>query len=328
MRDSQALPAVSKRALVVGNTSYDNFRTLTCCVDDAKAMRERLATHGNGKSNYDVLQLTSDKTAVTEAALREAVSRLFADFRGGDAVFYFSGHGVASDEGGYLVTQDARDDDKGYPMSELLEAANASGVGSVLLILDCCHSGSMGNTSSEDGSTRASLSEGVTVLAASTAAQESQEGMEYSVFTGLLLSALDGGAANVRGEVTAAAVYGYVEQSLSSWEQRPMYKSHARHLNPIRYCEPSVPDDVLLDLPKLFRAPHRPVAMDPTFEYTVEGSDPENVRKFDQFKVLRNSGLLTTEDDKDLYYVALESRNVFLTPLGQFYWRLAKAGRI
>lgn len=319
---------MSKRALVVGNTSYDNFKTLTCCVDDARAMRERLAKHADGSKNYDVLQLTSDKTAVTETALRDAVARLFADFRGGDAVFYFSGHGVATDEGGYLVTQDARDDDKGYPMSELLEAANESGVGSVLMILDCCHSGSMGNTNSDDGSTRATLSEGVTILAASTAAQESQEGMEYSVFTALLLSALDGGAANVRGEVTAAAVYGYVEQSLSSWEQRPMYKSHARHLNPIRCCEPSVPDEVLLDLPRLFRAPHRPVAMDPTFEYTVEGSNPDNVAKFNQFKLLRNSGLLVTEDDKDLYYAALESGNVFLTPLGQFYWRLAKEGRI
>lgn len=319
---------MSKRALVVGNTSYDNFKTLNCCVDDAKAMRERLARHANGKKNYDVLQLTSDKTAVTDAALCDAVARLFADFRGGDAVFYFSGHGVATDEGGYLVTQDAKDDDKGYPMSALLDAANDSGVGSILLILDCCHSGSMGNTSSENGNARAILSEGVTILAASSAAQESKEGMEYSVFTGLLLSALDGGAANVRGEVSAAAVYGYVEQSLSSWEQRPMYKSHARHLNPIRNCEPSVPDDVLLDLPKLFRAPHRSVAMDPTFEYTIEGSDPENVRKFDQFKVLRNSGLLTTQDDKDLYWVALESKNVLLTPLGQFYWRLAKEGRI
>ena len=319
---------MNKRALVVGNTSYDNFPTLTCCVDDAKAMRERLAKHGNGSKNYDVLELTSDKSAVTEAALRDAVSRLFADFRGGDAVFYFSGHGVATDEGGYLVTQDAKDDDKGYPMLELLDAANASGVGTVLMILDCCHSGSMGNTSTEDGSARASLSEGVTILAASTAAQESQEGMEYSVFTGLLLSALDGGAANVRGEVTAAAIYGYVEQSLSSWEQRPMYKSHARHLNPIRHCEPAVPDDVLLNLPKLFRAPHRPVAMDPTFEYTVEGAVDENVQKFNQFKLLRNSGLLTAEDDMDLYYAALESKSVFLTPLGQFYWRLAKEGRI
>ena len=319
---------MSKRALVVGNTSYDNFKTLTCCVDDAKAMGARLAKHADGSKNYDVLPLTSDQTAVTEAALRDAVARLFLDFRGGDAVFYFSGHGVATDEGGYLVTQDAEDDDKGYPMSELLEAANESGVGSVLLILDCCHSGSMGNTSTGGGSARATLSEGVTILAASTTEQESQEGMEYSVFTGLLLSALDGGAANVRGEVSAASVYGYVEQSLSSWEQRPMYKSHARRLNPIRYCEPSLPDDVLLNLPKLFRAPHRPITMDPSFEHTRAEAKPENIKKFDQFKLLRNSGLLVAEDDMDLYYAALKSKSVFLTPLGQFYWRLAKQGRI
>lgn len=319
---------MSKRALVVGNTSYDNFKTLTCCVDDAKAVAERLAKHADGSHNYDVLQLTSDKKAVTEAALRDAVSRLFFDFRGGDAVFYFSGHGLATNDGGYLVTQDAKDDDKGYPMAELLEAANDSGVNSVLLILDCCHAGNMGNSPGGDGVPRASLSEGVTILAASTSAQESQEGLEYSVFTGLLLSALDGGAANVRGEVTAAAVYGFAEQSLSSWQQRPMYKSHARRLDPIRRCEPAVPDETLLALPTLFRAAHRPVAMDPSFEHTEETANPENVAKFDQFKILRNSGLLATENNKDLFYTALDSGNVFLTPLGQFYWRLAKQGRI
>jgi len=319
---------VSKRALVVGNNSYDNFATLSCCIDDATAIGARLGKHANGRKNYDVLQLTGDRTAVTEAELRDAVSRLFADFRGGDAVFYFSGHGVATDEGGYLVTQDARDDDKGYPMADLLQAANESGVGSILLILDCCHSGSMGNTDNKEGGARATLSEGVTILAASTASQESQEGLEHSVFTELVLNALDGGAANVRGEITAAAVYGFVEQSLGAWQQRPMYKSHARHLNPIRHCEALVPDDVLLELPELFRAPHRPVAMDPTFEYTVEGSNPGNVRKFDRFKMLRNAGLLRTEEDKDLYYVALESKSVHLTPLGKFYWRLAKGGRI
>ncbi len=319
---------MSKRALIVGINRYDNFEDLTCCVDDAKAIAERLDKHADGSKNYDCLLLTSERTKVTEAALRERVSQLFSDFRGGDAVFYFSGHGLATDEGGYLVTADAKDEDHGYPMAELLEAANDSGVGSILLILDCCHSGSLGNTGGDEGQRLALLTEGMTILAASTASQKSQEGLENSLFTELVLGALDGGAANVRGDVTAAAVYGYVEQALSAWQQRPMYKSHARYLKPIRHCAPAVPDEILLKLPELFRSPTRKLQMDPTFEHTVENHDPENVRKFDIFKQLRNANLLTSEDGIDLYYAALQSKSVFLTPLGKFYWRLAKEGRI
>lgn len=319
---------MSKRALVVGINSYDTMPNLTCCVDDAAAIAARLEKNANGSKNYDVLRVTSDRKRVTEDVLRDSVSRLFADFRGGDALFYFSGHGLATDEGGYLVTQDAKDDDHGYPMQELLDAANDSGVGSILLILDCCHSGSLGNTGGAPGEQLATLREGVTILAASTASQTSQEGLEHSLFTELVLSALDGGAADVRGEVSAAAVYGYVEQALGAWQQRPMYKSHARRLKPIRLCEPAVPDDILLKLPELFRSPTRKLAMDPTFEHTVENHDPENVRKFDMFKVLRNAHLLTAEDGLDLYYAALGSKSVELTPLGRFYWQLAKDGRI
>ena len=319
---------MSKRALVVGINRYDNFKNLTCCEDDAKAMIETLSRNADGSRNYDCLGLTGDKAQVTEDVLRGKVSELFTDFAGGDAIFYFSGHGVASDEGGYLVTKDAAPEDQGYPMQELLDAANDSGVGSILLILDCCHSGSLGNTGGEPGRELTTLREGVTILAASTAAQESQEGLEHSVFTGLVLSALDGGAASVRGDVTAAAVYGYVEQALGSWQQRPMYKSHARLLSPIRQCVPSVPDDILRELTKLFRSPYAKIEMDPSFEHTMSDCNPENVRKFDVFKILRNSNLLTTEDGTDLYYVALESKSVRLTPLGKFYWQLVTDNRI
>lgn len=318
-----------KRALVVGINNYENAAPLTCCVDDANAMAERLARHEDGTRNYDILKLTSDQGAVTEAALRTRIGQLFMDFRGGDAVFYFSGHGTATPDGGNLVAQDSSGENGGYPMAELLAAANDSGVGSILLILDCCHSGSMGNIGDNaTGQPIANIAEGVTILSASSPVQESQEGLENSVFTGLVLSALDGGAANIRGEVSAASIYGYAEQALGSWQQRPMYKSHARTLEPVRLCTPAVSDAVLRMLPKLFRAPFLSFAMDPSFEYTEKSAKPENVELFNLFKVLRNARLLVAENDMDLYFAALESKSVRLTPLGQFYWKLAADGRL
>lgn len=319
---------MNKRALVVGINNYDNMPALSCCVDDARAMADVLSRHADRSPNYDCLTLTSDKAPVTEDALRAKISQLFADFRGGDVVFYFSGHGVTSDDGGYLATQDAKEGDQGFPMVELLEQANESGIGTVLMILDCCHSGDLGNTGGEEGQRQATIAEGVTILAASTALQESQEGMEHSLFTGLLLEAIRGGAANLRGEVTAAGVYGYVEQVFGSWQQRPMYKSHARHLKPIRQCEASVDDETLRSLPELFRLPFSKVQLDKSFEFTEDEAVPENVSKFNSFKSLRDGSLLTTEDGDDLYFVAMKSKSVFLTPLGQLYWQLAKNGRI
>jgi hypothetical protein len=55
----------------------------------------------------------------------------------------------------------------------------------------------------------------------------------------------------VRGQVSAAAIYAYVEQALGPWDQRPIYKSNATQLSPIRYCTPDIEDDELRRLPQL-----------------------------------------------------------------------------
>jgi len=110
-------------------------------------------------------------------------------------------------------------------------------------------------------------------------------------------------------------------------QQRPLYKSYARCLAPLRKCKQTTPDEVLRSLPKLFRGPEAELRLDRSWEYT-EGNDPENVKKFNKLKLLRNGRLLDTEDGLDLYFVALNSKTVYLTELGRLYWRLAKKGFI
>lgn len=320
---------MSRIALIVGIDSYDNFRNLSSCVNDAYAMEEMLKRHWNGDKNYACERLTSDSQKVTTASLRRAVKKSLRDVTSGDVVFYFSGHGVASETGGFLVSQNGEQDDEGFPMSELMRYANQSRADSILLILDCCQSGELGNTDDSPYLNQVTLSEGVTILAASNAEQESQEGLENSLFTALVLSALDGGAADIRGKVSAASIYAYVEQNCTAWQQRPMYKSHAMKLNEIRQCEHSVEDRLLRELPKLFRkGPQEQFQMDPSFEETEECCIAENVEKFHKFKLLRNARMLSTQDSKDLYYCALDNLWVQLTPVGQLYWKLAKNDRI
>lgn len=320
---------MAKGALLVGINRFQHMPNLTCCEDDATEMARLLNRDWNRTKNYDCELLTSKEEPVTEEKLRQAIKGLFNELRGGDALFYMSSHGIKAEDGGYLFAEDTPEDGPGYPMAELLNEANSAGVGSILLILDCCSSGELGNTGGAENKPQATIAEGVTILTASSEKQRSEEGLDHSLFTELVLSALEGGAANVRGEVTAAAVYGYVEQSLSFFQQRPMYKSHARSLSPIRMCEPRVSDDVLLEIPALFTAPFTKVQMDPTFEKSLtDVCIPDNVARFRQYKRLQTASLLATEDNMDLYDIALESKTIFLTPLGQFYWRQVKNDRI
>jgi len=220
--------------------------------------------------------------------------------------------------------------DPGLPMDELLSMANRSKARSILLILDCCYSGHLGNPAILQGDleSHAYLREGVTILAASRPTQPSVEVEGHGIFTKLVLEALSGGATDVRGRISAASIYAYVEQALGDWEQRPLYKSHANHLPPVRLCEPAIPDDLLRELSDIFPSADSLFSMDPSFEYTEPSANPAHVALFDKFKLLRNARLLLTEEKKDLYFVALKSKSVKLSPLGQFYWNLAKKGRI
>jgi hypothetical protein len=324
-----------RRALVVGIDDYNNFPPLDGCVADAVAMAEVLGRNEDGSPNYDCRVLITGALfpLISRRMLRRHWLELFDGNFDGDALFYFSGHGTPTRTGGVLVTQDGETEDPGLFMSELVTLANHSQARSVLLILDCCYSGSIGDLPSarSEGnlSNLAQVREGVTILAASRAKQKAMEMDGHGVFTRLVLGALRGGAADLKGHVSAAAVYAYTEQILGDWQQRPLYKSHASSLTPIRTCKPALDIALLRGLPELFPEPESRVRLDRSFEVSQKKwARPENVEIFNQLKLLRNANLLATEDGEDLYFVALHEKTVRLTPLGQFYWELATRNKI
>lgn len=320
---------MAKRALIVGIDDYDNVNSLSGCVNDANNMKEVLERNEDGSKNYDCRILTSDKLHVSRKFLRQQWTELFENFPD-DILFYFSGHGTPTDVGGYLVTQDGETDDPGLSMNDLLSLANGSKAKSVILILDCCFSGNLGNPNNLNNSieNQAQLREGVTILTASRSNQVASEIGGQGVFTNLILGALRGGGADVRGRVSAASIYAYAEQALGAWDQRPMYKSHANCLGPLRLCKPDVSDDLIRELPELFDSADYQYFLDPSYEHSEPSAIPENVEVFDKFKLLRNARLLTTQENKDLYFITLDSEYVYLTALGQFYWNLANEGKI
>ena len=314
-----------RRALIIGIDDY-NSSPLGSCVNDANAMKEILETHGSGDPNFQVLLMTSPPNEVTKPKLREAVERLFAtdcDI----ALFYFAGHGIIRSAEGYIVTKDSTRYDEGVSMTEILNFANRSPVKDRVVILDCCHSGRMGSPNIQEGGL-AQLSEGLTVLTASRDSEAAMEQGAGGVFTQLVVAALDGGAADLRGHVTPGSIYAYVDQALGAWDQRPIFKTNITRFMSLREVAPQVALETLRKIVDYFPDPTFHHALNPSYEFTKEGNDPENVKIFKDLQKMEGVGLVVPVDEEHMYFAAIHSKSCRLTALGCQYWRLAKEQKL
>lgn len=316
-----------RRALTVGVDDY-SFGGLSGCVEDALSMGALLATHADGSPNFDVHQLVAPDEEITRAVLREQITKLFAQ-PAEVALLFFAGHGTENDLGGYLVTQDAEQYDQGVAMKEVLELANTSMVSEVVIILDCCHSGHLGNTSGpRDFNAKAEMREGVSILTASRSSEPSVESGGHGLFTTLVCSALAGGAADVIGNTTVGGVYAYVDQSLGPWEQRPLFKSHVSSFLSLRQGPAAVERSELRRIVELFEDPDTQLVLDPSYERTAAAADPAHVATFDLLALYRNARLVRVSTHEHLYFAAMQNGSVELTALGRHYWRLVDNGRV
>jgi len=318
-----------RRALCVG---IDEYRSgpLQGCVSDAERMVAVLQTNHDWSPNFDCWTLTAPMDGglnlITRAVLREAIERLFRD-QADVALLHFSGHGTVNNLDGYLVTQDAQKYDEGIAMSEVLKWANDSKAAEVVIFLDCCFSGALGSPPAVDN-TKAFLREGVSILTASRGDQPSVETGGGGLFTSLVIDSLEGGAADVLGDVTAPSIYAYVETALGAWDQRPLFKSHVSRLVPLRRCTPPIDLVTLRKLPTLFPLPAEDLPLDPDYETTSPTADPKKVAVFKDLQALSRVHLLVPCDAEHMYGAAMDSKPCRLTPSGRYYWRLAKDKRI
>jgi hypothetical protein len=290
-------------------------------------MARLLARHDDGAVNFDAKLLTSDKEQLTRANLREAIGELFTD-PADVALLYFSGHGTENDLGGFLVTVDAARYDEGIPLGDILTLANrAQHIKEVAIIVDSCHSGWLGTVPAVDNM-QASLREGVSIL---TASRSSQPAMEYGgsgVFTDLICSALDGGAADILGNVSVAAIYAYVDQALGAWDQRPLLKAHVSRMLSLRVSRPAIDIAILRRLPEWFPSAGADFPLSPTYEHTEEPHDEGAEATFRCLQRCNRVKLIEPISEDDMYYAAMHSTGCRLTALGRFYWKLANDGRI
>ena len=319
-----------RRALCVGIDFY-SFGALHGCVSDAQRLAAMLQRHEDNSPNFDLRVLTAPNDggkadALTRSVLRASIDELLkhpADV----ALFSFSGHGSENNLGGYLVTQDARRYDEGVAMADVITMANQSKAAEVVVLLDCCHSGHLGNAPMIDN-TKALLREGVSILTASRGEQVSVEVAGGGLFTSLVVDALEGGAADILGHVTAPGIYAYVEAALGAWDQRPLFKSHVAKLVPLRKCHPAVDHSIIRELPTLFLVPAEDLPLSPAFEASCDNQEEAKVAVFCKLQALNRAHLVVPVGAAHMYEAAMQNKACRLTASGRYYWRLANSNRI
>lgn len=322
-----------RMALIVGIDYYEHSDPLFGCVNDAHSVKAVLERHDGGSINFDckLLTGTNNNDSVNRSALKDSIEELFkkdADV----ALFYFAGHGHIEPSGGYILASDAKRGDEGVCLSDILVYANSSPAKNKLIILDSCHSGIAGNQPSED---YANLSEGLTVLTASTKDQYASERDGRGVFTTLFVDALNGSAANLVGDVTPGSIYAHIDQSLGCWEQRPVFKTNVKQFISLRKVAPPISIDDLRRIVEFFPTAGYEYHLDPTFEPEIKGRDEgmadpivEHTHIFSILQKYNRLNLLVPVGVEHMWNAAMESKSCKLTALGEHYRRLVEKERI
>jgi hypothetical protein len=328
-----------RKALIVGINHYDHIAGLHGCVHDARAVKEVLERHANAprETNFTTprLMIAEKATeAITRADLRDAVQELFAD-DAETALFYFSGHGYLDNTGGFLCASDCKRGDDGLSLAEVMTFVNTSPAKNKVILLDSCHSGITGSNATQS---LAEIKDGVSILTASTAKQYAMEQNGSGLFTGLLVDALNGAAANLVGDITPGSVYAHIDQSLGPWKQRPVFKTNVKQFASLRKTEPPIPLEDLQNLTKHFPTPKSEFKLDPSYEPErteeqlkdpkIPKPDPAHTAVFAVLQKYNRVNLVNPVDAPHMWHAAWYSKGCELTTTGRHYWSLVAEGLI
>lgn len=322
-----------RKALVIGIDYYEEVGSLYGCVRDARAVADMLVRNADGSVNFHVKLLTAqsagEKTSWND--LRQAIEELFQ----GDseiALFYFAGHGYLEPAGGYLCHSDCKTGNDGIALGDIMSWANQSPARNKVILLDSCHSGGIARKQLYPAI--AELSDGVTILTASTAEQYAKEDNGFGVFTSLLVDALGGAASNLLGDVTPGSIYAHIDQSLGPWAQRPVFRTNVKRFVSLRKAQAPLDLPDLRRICELFPEPDYIYQLDPAYEPHRSEADkiapgyiPPDPIKNEIFAILQKYNrvnLLVPIGVPHMYDAAMQSKSCKLTALGEHYRRLAK----
>jgi hypothetical protein len=256
---------INAHALIAAAANYPAVRPLPPIVlEDARCIHTALVDPQGGGYPLGQARLLIDDQA-DQAGLRGGLADLAHRCDADSTAFlFFSGHGARILEGPaageYLLPFDAQYDSPAglaqtaISTTELSAAIRAIPARKVVVVLDCCHSGGLGQPKtvfsagedvqpglSDAAYERLRSGRGRVILASSRSDEVSWvlPGMSNSLFTAHLLSGLRGGIASEDGLVRIFDLYEYVQPRVTAAkkEQHPIFKAELEDNFPVALCQ-------------------------------------------------------------------------------------------
>ncbi len=224
--------ADSKKALLIGNNNYEFVSSLTGAVPDMKSMAKILSTNEDNTTNFHVSELQN----ICNYKIQTEILKFLNESRATNStLIYFSGHGTIDRETqmGYICGTNVQKGNPGVSMKWIVDQINQSSIQDFTLILDCCYAGAILN---ESNNRYEKPRQGLTILAATTKTDVSNEFRGHGVFTSQLLKGLSGAAVDPKGYVYASALHNFASNSLSPFQQQPILESSTSRVSPLRQC--------------------------------------------------------------------------------------------
>ncbi|MBW4570986.1 MAG: caspase family protein [Tolypothrix carrinoi HA7290-LM1] len=234
---------MARYALVVGITDYTNqLSNLTKPATDAEAVAQVLKAHGD----FEDIAVLKGKVSTTKLA--EALKTLLQQQAvKNEALIYFTGHGITvSDSLGtqqaYLATSDLTivtqgkeiiEQTGGISLGSLNNLIRDSDLSSLVVLLDCCHSGEFLERNLIEKTLTAFISQrDYYFIAACRGFQQAfaKKIAQHSIFTTALLAGLSPENTNDRGQVTGDRLFDILATELKSSGQEPIRMGWGRSI--------------------------------------------------------------------------------------------------
>lgn len=256
---------MKRYALVIGVSNYrsgSGLGKLSKPAIDAEQFAQMLERYGD----FEVKRLpehwiSSSACQVCEASelsyewLTEELRKFLSETAANrEAVIYFSGHGyvlfnslTGKAQEGFLAASDCeveirerrvvRHNQNSISLRSLSELVADSKVSSLVIILDCCHAGSLleQNIIRTTLTTLNAAEKSYFFLAACRRAEGAYEGEELSLFTEALLEALQPEQARSDGWITCDRIFSVVDELLKGKGQEPIRMSWGQSITLIRH---------------------------------------------------------------------------------------------
>lgn len=125
-------------ALLIGNNNYKSEKNLNNCINDVRAIGQKLESIG-----VDIIKLENSPKTEMENAIIMLCNEKSKDYD--HVIFYYSGHGATNQGRHYIIATD-ENDSQTLPISlESLDAVLSSHFKNVILISDACADIQSGN---------------------------------------------------------------------------------------------------------------------------------------------------------------------------------------